>query len=195
MWLFRPARIPEGKHTCSFNRRRCLIFMLGYYDPPGCTSVYCTRNSLFWWILLISLASQQAHDILLYQMNNIFIYSMVDIFSVIYKYVTCEITWVISRCIAQAHSLPSDTLVVAATGLTYQFSGFIQLPSSNEAYPTRLKQLLEFVESITANFTPWFTNLSTNYCSEDIQHRTNHVIVARYFTLRLYFHSPLAQWK
>ncbi len=36
------------------------------------------------------------------------------------------------------------TLVVIATYLAYQFSGFSQLPSSSEAYPTWLEKLLKY---------------------------------------------------
>ncbi len=36
------------------------------------------------------------------------------------------------------------TLVVIATGQTFQFSWFLQLPSSNLPYPTELEQLLKY---------------------------------------------------
>ena len=36
------------------------------------------------------------------------------------------------------------TLIVIATCLAYQFIGFLQLPSSSEAYSTRLEQLLKY---------------------------------------------------
>ena len=58
------------------------------------------------------------------------------------------------------------TLVVIATGLAYQFSGFLKLPSSSVAYSTWLEQLLKYQlgvwgaprESFRANFTPRVTN-------------------------------------
>ena len=52
----------------------------------------------------------------------IYIYSTLDIFTMIFRYMTCEITHHV------LHKL--ITLVVIETGQTFQFSWFLQLPSS-----------------------------------------------------------------
>ncbi len=48
------------------------------------------------------------------------------------------------------------TLVVIATGLAYQFSGFLLLPySSKGTYPTKLEQLLNILQPDNHSPQPW----------------------------------------
>ncbi len=52
-------------------------------------------------------------------------------------------------CNAQAR-YPNSYSNRAWPGLAYQFSGFLWLPSSSGAYPTRLEKLLKYQQGVLA---------------------------------------------